>query len=434
MSWQAPFVALGLLAIGVAPACESSIDATSIDDSLADASPELQPGEEEQPEPAEGSGLSDPPTNTLHNMCGGIDWQRIHGWLLHPHAAPELGPREEIETCVARYAGWVTSEADSAQVSRASVYAALAAAGQCDAEREYDGQLMPPALCVAVNEGLSEVECQAQMAASKAFGIATLARVLGDDAALAEHKRDIPLMAAYLGSGAVACGGDDRWQITAPPGYIDSYVAAYNAFKSLSTEPPICSKRLVVTVALYTGIDTPGEGGVAAGNGCWTYERVSKTNAEWKICNYDGTVHHANGFKWAYDDTNTAHDTSTELSRINSCKAGVDGRGYVYMVNRGNGWPRRITAGVEAHFAEIYSGQYQVDDQFSAWKNAGSPGHPMIHLGEPSTGASRIRDATRRACAEVVDEGYLGVYLYPESLRTERMSAMVRELNACTES
>ena len=82
------------------------------------------PSPEEQPAPAEGGGLSDPPTNTLHNhLCAGIDWQRIHGWLLLPHAAPELGPPGEMERCVERYAGWVTNEADAAVVSRASVEA-----------------------------------------------------------------------------------------------------------------------------------------------------------------------------------------------------------------------------------------------------------------------------------------------------------------------
>ena len=30
------------------------------------------------------------------------------------------------------------------------------------------------------------------------------------------------------------------------------------------------------------------------------------------------------------------------------------------------------------------------------------------------------------------DGGYLGVYVYPESLRGDRMSAMVKALNACT--
>lgn len=103
------------------------------------------------------------------------------------------------------------------------------------------------------------------------------------------------------------------------------------------------------------------------------------------------------------------------------------------MTNRGSGWPKRVTDGVDVHFAEIYSGQYTIDDQFSAWVAADAPGEPMINFGEPTTSAGEIRNATTRACAEVDDGGYLGIYVYPESLRGDRMSAMVEALNDCTE-
>ena len=63
---------------------------------------------------------------------------------------------------------------------------------------------------------------------------------------------------------------------------------------------------------------------------------------------------------------------------------------------------------------------------------AGEPGEPMVNFGEPTTGADRIRSATARACGQVSDGGYFGVYVYPESLRGERMSALVKALNACT--
>ena len=226
---------------------------------------------EEQPAPAEGGGLSDPPTNTLHNhMCAGVDWQRIHGWLLLPHAAPELGPPGEIERCVERYAGWVTHEADAAMVSRGSVYAALAASGQCDEGADYTGTMVTGAWCAAVNPGYGEAECLAQMAKLRSFGVRTLAQVIGHPDAIAAHARDIPLMGAFVGSGEVACGGEDRWRLAAPDGHVDRYVAAYNAYKALSAEPPACSKRIVVSVALYTGLDTPGVDGVSGANGCWT--------------------------------------------------------------------------------------------------------------------------------------------------------------------
>jgi hypothetical protein len=385
---------------------------------------------EDQPVPAEGAGVSDPPTNTLHNPCGGNDWQRIHGWLLLPHAAPEIGAADELGRCVDRYAGWVTSEADEASVSRASVYAALAASGQCDAEGGYDGALVPGELCVLAHPELTAAECVQQMAELRSFGIETVAKViaLGGMA----HKRDVPRIGAYLGHGSVECGGDDRWRLQAPTDFVDRYVAAYNAYKAQSDDPPVCKKRIVVSVALYTGIDTPGVDGVSPANGCWTYERVSKQNEEWKICNYNGTVDHADGIKWAYDDTNTTHDADLEIDRIHDCMDGVPGRGYIYMVNRGNGWPKRVTEGVAVHFAEVYSGQTAISDQFGTWKSGGAPGEPMVNFGEPTTSATTIGNVTTNVCAEVDDGGYFGVYVYPESLRAARMSAMVEALNDCT--
>ncbi len=383
--------------------------------------------------PAAGAGVSDPPTNSLHNhLCAGIDWQRIHGWVLLPHAAPELAEPGEMERCVERYAGWVTNEADAAMVSRASVYAALAASGQCDEGSVYDGALVTGAWCTAVNPELSEAACLANMAELRSFGISTLARVIGHPDAVAAHASDVPLIGALVGQGEVACGGDDRWKIRAPAGYLDHYLAAYNAYKLLSEPVPACAKRIVVSVALYTGLDTPGVDGVKGGNGCWTYERVAKENPEWKVCNYDGTIAHKSGNKWAYDDTSTNHSSATEKAGIVACGEGVPGRGYVYMTNRGAGWPKVVTEGVEVHFAEVYSGQFAVDDQFNLWKNGGAPGEPMINLGEKATTAAAIGKATQRACDEVADGGYLGVYVYPESLRDARMSAMVQALNDCT--
>ncbi len=423
--------AVGTTMDGAGTTSTGSSGGSSESSSSGSTGPGLPP--EEQPKPADGAGVSDPPTNSLHNhRCAGIDWQRIHGWLLLPHAAPEIGPADEMARCVERYAGWVTNEADAAGVSRASVYAALAASGQCDAQSEYDGEVLPGSLCTLVHPELTEADCVAQMAGSRAFGISTLARALGDEASLAIHDSDVPLMGAYVGQGAVDCGGDDRWRLVAPAGYVDRYVAAYNAYKAQSAEAPDCNKKIVVTVALYTGLDDPGAEGVAAANGCWTYERVSKTNQEWKICNYDGTVTHEDGNKWVFDDTNTQHEAGKDKQRILACQAGVSGRGYVYMTNRGSGWPKVVTDGVAVHFAEIYSGQFEVDDQFGAWKNDGAPGEPMINLGEPATTATKIGQASAKACAEVEDGGYLGVYVYPESLRGGRMSALVEALNDCT--
>lgn len=385
---------------------------------------------ETPPEPSPGPSFADPPSRSLHNHgCGGVDWQRIHGWVLLPHAAPEIGSAEQFDRCVERYEGWVTNEADAASVSRASVYAALAATGQCDAE--YDGKLLSGDQCTLVHPELDASECADEMVRRRSFGISTVAKYLA--ATVDEHESDVPLMGAMVGHGSIECGGDDRWQILAPEGFLDSYLLAYNAYKASSSDPPVCDKRIVVTVALYTGMDDPGQDGVTPANGCWTFERVSKQNDEWKICNYDGTVTHAGGVKWVYDDTSTNHSAATEENRIEACRDGVEGRGYVYMTNRGSGWPKVVTDGVDVHFAEVYSGQFAVADQLSAWRSGGKPGEPMVHFGEATTSATTIRNVTADVCSDVADGGYLGVYVYPESLRGGRMSAMVEALNSCTE-
>lgn len=388
--------------------------------------------EEEQPTPAAGDGVKDATQSSLHgHSCGGKDWQLVNDWLLLPHAAIETVPADEMERCVSRFAGWVTNEADAADVSRASVYAALDAAGQCDADTEWTGAILPVDLCASVNPGLDPAACAAKMQTSKGFGIRTLAAVIAAGKDL--HKNDPPLLAAWLSTGEIACGGDDRWKLAAPEGYVDRFTQAYNAVTARSKALPTCSKTLIMTVALYTGMDKPGDDMVEEANGCWTFERVAKENPEWKICNYDGTVHHPSGDKWAYDDTNTNHGATTEKQRILDCQGGVDGRGYVYMTNRGQGWPKRVTTGVRVHFAEIYSGQYEIDDQFALWKSGGKVGDPMINLGEPTTGATTIHDKALKSCKEVVDGEYLGIYVYPEPLRDARMSALVRAMNECTE-
>ena len=391
----------------------------------ADPGPDAAPAGEQQPAPASGNGVLDADQGSLHDHgCAGVDWQLIGGWLDVAHAAPALAAAGELDTCVQRYAGWVTNDADAAHVSRAAVYAALAATGQCDATHDYDGMVMSGELCASVHSDLDAAACAAQLASSRAFGIQTIADVIA-----ASKLKDPPLVAAYLANGSVACGGSDRWKLVAPAGFVDHYVAAYNSVHALSATPPSCKKKIIVTVALYTGLDDP-----AGANGCWTYERVAKDNAEWKICNYDGTVYHPTGTRWAYDDTNTYNNATTETDRITACRSGVPVGGYIYMANRGSGWRQVTSTGVRSHFAELYSSQTEVDDQFTLWKNAGEPGAPMVNFGEPTTTAAQIATSTARACGEVPDKDWLGVYIYPQTLDGARLAAMVKALDTCTEN
>ncbi|HEY1546521.1 MAG TPA: hypothetical protein VGG28_01810 [Kofleriaceae bacterium] len=421
------YFALVILAACKAAAFDPSSSATT-DASAADAGATTA---DAQPAPAPGSGVDDPPSETIHDhSCAGsgtVDWQLLDNWVINPHLAPALAPAGQLDACVARYAGWVTNAADAAGVSRASVYAALAAAGECD--HDYDGLMISGALCATANSGVDTNACAAQMASSVEFGVGSIARAL---ASTKTHQSDPPLMAAFLSSGKVACGGGDRWNLVAAAGYVDAYVAAYNSYNP--RQPPSCTKRIVVTTALYTGMGNPGEAGVAESNGCWTYERVSKDNVEWKICNYDGTVNHPDGVKWAYDDTNTLNDATTEQTRITACQTGAPGRGYIYMANRGAGWRQTATANVRAHFAELYSSQTTVDDQDSTWTADSTPGSPMLNFGEAATTAAEIKAAAAQACGQVGNNGFLGVYVYPTSLDGDRLTALVQALNACTGS
>jgi hypothetical protein len=383
---------------------------------------------EHQPDPASGDGVADPPSSTLHDdNCAGQQWQLLSGLVQFPHAAPAMGDSVELDRCVERYAGWVTNDGDDAGVSRAMMYAALAATGECAEGHDWDGALMSGDQCSAANHGMDATACLAQMKSSRAFGIATLA------ATLKAGGTDVPLVAGKLATGAVTCGGGDGWKIAAPAGFVDHFVGAYNTFAARKNPPHACSKRIIVSFALYTGLGKPGGNGVAEANGCWVYERVAKDNPEWKICGYDGSVHNPGGDRWAYDDTNGAHDAGTESSRITSCRSGAPVAGYVYMANRGDGWHFVTSTGVRSHFAEIYSGQTAIDDQFSAWKGAGEPGAPMVNFGEATTTASQITTATNRACAEVPGQDWFGVYVYPQTLDGDRLSALVKALNSCTQ-
>jgi hypothetical protein len=423
-----------LIIVLLLTACHAAPTADSADGAVAggdDASAGDGSGSGEvQPPPAAGSGVFDPPSSTIHDhSCAGIDWQLIHRWLLIPHQPPAVAPDGQLASCVSRYAGWVTTEADAANVSRASVYAALAASGECD--HDYDGLMVSPAQCSAANPGVVAADCAAQMASSEHFGIATIAKSL---ASTKSHQSDPPLMAAWLGNGSVACGGTDRWKLVAPAGYVDAYVAAYNSYTAQTRALPACSKRIILSVALYTGMGDPEVAGVDASNGCWTYERIAKDNAEWKICNYDGTVYHPDGVKWAYDDTNTFNDATTEQNRILACQSGTPGRGYIYMANRGAGWREAVTTNVRVHFAELYSSQTTIDDQYSTWTSGGTPGDPMVNFGEAATTAAQIKTSAARACAATPNGEYLGVYVYPQSLDGDRLSALVDALNSCTGS
>jgi hypothetical protein len=381
--------------------------------------------EEVQPEPAAGDGVADPSAKTLHDHgCAGVDWQLINGWLEIAKRAPDIAPAEELERCVTRYAGWATHAADDAGVSRAMIYAALSATGQCAAEHEYDGALMTGERCAAANAGMSAEDCAAKMASSRAFGITTLATTLKD------LTQDPVIAAARLSTGSATCGGTDRWKIMAPTGFIDHFVAAYNAYTARGKAPPACKKHIVVTVALYTGMGDASEGA----NGCWTYERVTKQSEEWKLCQYSGDVFHPDGVKWVYDDTNTFNNLTTETNRVTACRAGVPMGGYIYMANRGSGWRKVTTTGVRSHFAEVYSSQFEIDDQFTLWKNSGEPGAPMINFGEPNFTAAQIAASTTRTCAEVPDKDWLGVYVYPQNLEDTRLDAMVTALNKCTKA
>ena len=201
----------------------------------------------------------------------------------------------------------------------------------------------------------------------------------------------------------------------------------------VSTPPPACRTHVTLTVALYTGTQNPGEDGVPDSNGCWSYERVAKFSAAWRVCISSDEVSHPEGARWVFDDTNPRNDRATEQADITRCANGVAGSGYVYMAARdGLGWRRTGVGHVAAYFAELYSSQDTVDDLFGEWSRQTSVGAPMVNVGIERTTTSNIHDSVLRACRQVHDGGHVGIYVYPTPLDGARARAVVDALNECT--
>ena len=118
--------------------------------------------------------------------------------------------------------------------------------------------------------------------------------------------------------------------------------------------------------------------------------------------------------KWAYDDTNTFNDATTEKNRVTACASGMPIGGYIYMANRGSGW-RQVTS---TRRARALRGALLEPDRdrrpVRAVEERRQAGAPMINVGEAATTAAQIKTATAQACAEVGDQGWFGLYVYPQ--------------------
>jgi hypothetical protein len=292
--------------------------------------------------------------------------------------------------------------------------------------------LVSAATCNALNPDIAPAECRARMSDDADFAIHVATRYL--TATRSVHHRDVPLVAAVLDRGGIRCSRGNHWHIASDRRYIDHFVAAYNAYRTSETRrhrPPACGRRVTVTVAAYQYVGNPGEHGIPQDNGCWTMERVAKDNPEWEICNSHGELDHGHGAThWAYDDTNGSNGASHDASLITQCAHRAWSWGYVYMANRGAGWLRRVPW-ARRYFAEIYSSNDTVDDQFGAWSAQRGVGEPMINL-VPSASSDTLYRATRRLCSEVGAGGHLGLYVHDQGLVGPHLQAVVQALNDCT--
>jgi hypothetical protein len=151
-----------------------------------------------------------------------------------------------------------------------------------------------------------------------------------------------------------------------------------------------CTKHVTVLIQVYQFFSEP------TSNGCWGYNRsvqnAGQGNGTWTICLRDGSKI-GTGSNKVYDDTSPAQPLGPETSYINGCGNlyGEDMyRGYQNGENwcTNHGYPspcwRRnsgTVVSVSRYFAELYAGDANVDNYYSAWTATGNGASPSNSFG-----------------------------------------------------
>jgi hypothetical protein len=261
----------------------------------------------------------------------------------------------------------------------------------------------------------------------------------GNDGATAAHDDDDGGATEPPVSSAVDAATEGGAVDAAPPDgsmHADSG-AAHDAGTHHDAAPPdagpFCKKHLTVVFAVGVGAGAVG----AYSNGCWTVvDADGAANASFRKCSTSSfVVKNPSAPSYAYDDTNPTRPLSEDQNFLAQCSSGATGEGFEYMAYRGS-WRLLTAPHLTAYFAELYSSDTTVDDNYAEWQTPMS-GHtvsPMINIGPSDT--STIGASGLKMCGRVADKGYFGVYngAWQQGMATgdPRAKALGDALDTCT--
>ena len=200
-----------------------------------------------------GRGFLDP-SKPAHAVCSGTSWA-ITGQRVVLSRGRIDGSTSEVARCVSRYGAWVRRYADLNYVSRAAVYGALVARGDCNEDGVWTRPLVSATQCAALNRGMTAAACAARMASAPDFAIDTYTRYIGTRTMRLRHRFDPPRLAAMLSTGgAIRCSRANHWHMLSTANFIDRFVAAYNAYRTSETgsdiSPPVNTSVTAVDFAI----------------------------------------------------------------------------------------------------------------------------------------------------------------------------------------
>lgn len=197
---------------------------------------------------------------------------------------------------------------------------------------------------------------------------------------------------------------------------------------------PACKKHLTVVYTVGTGASAVS----SHSNGCWVgVDADGAANHQFRKCSTSNyMVQNATAPNYAFDDTNPTASLSAQQNFLSQCSSGATGDGYEYMAYRGGAWRLLTATHIRAYFAELYSSDAAIADDYGNWQTAinGHTVSPMINFGpkDPTT----IKSYAAKMCARVPDHGYFGAYNsdWPSGMTATdtRAVALAAAINACT--
>jgi hypothetical protein len=214
-----------------------------------------------------------------------------------------------------------------------------------------------------------------------------------------------------------------------------------SAPRDAAPDGPACSKHLTVLFSVGTGA-----GSLAShAHGCWeVVDADGSANPSFRKCSTGNwIVHNPGAANYAFDDSNPNDPLAQDQSFLSQCSAGATGEGFEYLAYRGS-WRLLFPAThLKAFFAELYSSDDQVDDDWPGAYVGNSQlakhtVYPMINIGprnDPSP-QGKIKNDGLAICKTIGDGGYFGVYVgawdQPMGDNDARIVALADALDECT--